>query len=45
MNTNMSHQILLIYMQLKLEILISEEDENISNNFGLHEDKKFILEE
>ncbi len=45
MNTCTSQQIFPIYMQLKQNIPILGEDDNISENFGLHEDKEFILEE
>lgn len=38
-------QVFLIHIQLKQEILMSEEDDNASNNFELHEDEKSILEE
>ncbi len=45
MNTCTSQQVLPIRMQPKQDTLIPGEDENISDNFGLHEDEESILEE
>ena len=44
-NTYASHEVFPIYMQPKQNIPILGEDENISNNDGLYENKKSILEE
>lgn len=43
-NTYTSQQVPLIYMRSKPNILILEEDDNVSKYFRLHEDKKFTLE-
>ncbi len=45
MNTYTSQQVLLICMQPKQDTPIPGENENTSDNFGLHEDEKSILEE
>ena len=44
MNTYTSQQVLLIYMQPKHNTSIPEEDDNASENFAPHEDKKSTLE-
>lgn len=44
-NTCISQQIFLIYMQLEQDTLISREHNNISENFGPNENDKFILKE
>ncbi len=45
MNICTSQQVLPIRMQLKQDTPIPKEDENTSDNFGLHGDEKSILEE
>ncbi len=45
MNTCISQQVFPIRMQPKQDATILGEDENTSDNFGLHEDEEFILEE
>lgn len=45
MNTCISQQVFSIHIQSKQDTLISGKNENILDNFGLHEDKDFILEE
>ena len=44
-NTYTSQQIFLIRIQPKRNLLIPREENNISENFGLHEDEKLTLEE
>lgn len=45
MNTYMSQQIHLIYIQSELDTPIPREDDNTSENFESYEDNKFTLEE
>ncbi len=45
MNTYTKQQVLPIHMQPKQNTPIPGEDENTSDNFGLHEDEESILEE
>lgn len=40
-----SQQVFLIYMRLKQDEPILRENDNISENFGLHKNEEFILEE